>query len=66
VARASEEVSAVMRRMVERARAGDTSGRAADTALAAEREHDLYQAVKAFRTTAATALGHPGASVREQ
>ncbi|WP_405422326.1 proline dehydrogenase [Streptomyces erythrochromogenes] len=66
VARASEELSAVVRRMVERARAGDTSGRAADTALAAEREHELYQAVKTFRTTAAGALGHPGTGVRDQ
>ncbi|MFJ9940513.1 proline dehydrogenase [Streptomyces sp. A0592] len=61
VARASEELSALVRRMVERARAGDTSGKAADTALAAECEHALYQAVKAFRGTAAAALGHPGA-----
>ncbi|MFJ9545428.1 hypothetical protein [Streptomyces erythrochromogenes] len=51
---------------MERARAGDTSGRAAETALAAEREHDLYQAVEAFRTTAAGALGRPGTGVRDQ
>ncbi|WP_329377809.1 proline dehydrogenase [Streptomyces sp. NBC_01351] len=57
VARASEELTAAVRRMVEDARAGDTTRKAADTALTAEREHALYQAVKAFRATAATALG---------
>ncbi|MFG2340845.1 proline dehydrogenase [Streptomyces yangpuensis] len=64
VAGASEELSAVMRRMVERARAGNTSDKASDTALATDREHALYQAVKAFRTTAATTLGHPGTGTR--
>ncbi|MEV7523972.1 proline dehydrogenase [Streptomyces sp. NPDC091371] len=57
VALASEGLSEVMRRMVERAHAGDTTGKAADTALAAEREHLLYQAVNGFRRTAGRTLG---------
>ncbi|MFJ6560049.1 hypothetical protein ACIQMV_09230 [Streptomyces sp. NPDC091412] len=43
--------------MVRDAPAGDTSRKAADTALAAEREHLLYQAVKGLRSAAADVLG---------
>ncbi|MFD7258910.1 proline dehydrogenase [Streptomyces sp. NPDC059874] len=57
VARASEALSAVVRRMVEDARAGDTTRKPADTALAAEREHALWQAVKDFRAAAGAVLG---------
>ncbi|NMO34599.1 proline dehydrogenase [Streptomyces sp. GMY01] len=58
VARASGDLSSVMRRMVENAHAGDSSQKVADTALAAEREHALYQAVKNFRAAAGDVLGH--------
>ncbi|MFE3940867.1 proline dehydrogenase [Streptomyces sp. NPDC059118] len=59
IARASGELSDVMQRMVKNAHAGDTSHKAADTALAAEREHVLYQAVKSFRSGARDVLGTP-------
>ncbi|MEU0171341.1 proline dehydrogenase [Streptomyces iakyrus] len=58
VAQASSDLSHVMRRMAENARAGDTTRRAEDTALAAERERILYQAVKDFRLAARSALGN--------
>lgn len=57
VTRASGELSDVMRRMVKNAHAGDTSRKAVDTALAAEREHALYQTVKGFRAAASEVLG---------
>ncbi|MFE6662750.1 proline dehydrogenase [Streptomyces sp. NPDC057697] len=56
VAGASGDLSDVMRRMVKDAHAGDTSRKAADTALAVEREHALYQAVKSFRSAARDVL----------
>ncbi|MGW3646200.1 hypothetical protein [Streptomyces sp. NPDC000878] len=43
--------------MVRDAHAEDTSRKAADTALAAEREHLLYQVVKGFRAAATDVLG---------
>ncbi|MGW0706407.1 proline dehydrogenase [Streptomyces sp. NPDC002643] len=57
VVRAADDLAKVVRRMVGDAHAGDTSRKAADTALAAEREHLLYQAVKGFRAAAADVLG---------
>ncbi|MGW9436320.1 proline dehydrogenase [Streptomyces sp. NPDC055607] len=58
VARASGDLSSVMRRMVKNAHAGDSSQKAADTALAAARARALYQAVKEFRATASNVLGN--------
>lgn len=43
-----------MRRMVKDAHAGDAARKAADTALAAQREDALHEAVKRFRSAAAT------------
>ncbi|MFE9560250.1 proline dehydrogenase [Streptomyces sp. NPDC006487] len=57
VANASSALSQVMRRMAENARAGNTARKAEDTALAAERERALYQAVKDFRLAARGTLG---------
>lgn len=57
VARASGDLSSVMRRMVKNARTGDFSEKAADTALAAERGRALYQEVKVFREAANGVLG---------
>ncbi|MER5763539.1 proline dehydrogenase [Streptomyces sp. NPDC002082] len=57
VAKASGDLSHVMRRMAENARAGITTHRAEDTALAAERERALYQAVKDFRLAAGNVIG---------
>lgn len=57
VAHASGDLSNVMRRMVKNAHAGDSSQKVVDTALAAEREHALYQAVKGFRAAAGDVLG---------
>ncbi|KQX50780.1 MULTISPECIES: hypothetical protein [unclassified Streptomyces] len=57
VAHTSGDLSTVMRRMVKDAHSGDSSRKAEDTALAAEREHALYQAVKGFRTAAGDVLG---------
>ncbi|MDX3533091.1 proline dehydrogenase [Streptomyces sp. MB09-01] len=54
---ASSELSHVMRRMAESARAGDTTRKAEDIALAAGRERILYQAVKDFRLAARSAIG---------
>ncbi|MGW6531742.1 proline dehydrogenase [Streptomyces venezuelae] len=58
VTRASGDLSLVVRRMAENARAGDDGRRAEDAGLAAERERALYQAVKDFRLAARTALGN--------
>jgi hypothetical protein len=58
VTQASSDLSHVMRRMAENARAGDTTRRAEDTALAAEKGRILYQAVKDFRLAARSALGN--------
>ncbi|MGW1776072.1 proline dehydrogenase [Streptomyces sp. NPDC002104] len=52
VAQASSALSHVVRRMAENAHAGITAHKAEDTALAAERERALYQAVKDFRLAA--------------
>ncbi|MFJ3857560.1 proline dehydrogenase [Streptomyces sp. NPDC090085] len=52
VTNASAGLSSVMRRLAEAARAGDSSRRAEDLALAAERERGLYEAVKEFRLAA--------------
>jgi hypothetical protein len=54
---AADDLSEVMRRMVRDAHAGDTSRKAEDAALAAQREHLLYQAVKGLRVAAADVLG---------
>ncbi|MEU6310680.1 proline dehydrogenase [Streptomyces sp. NPDC047014] len=56
VTHASADLAEVMRRMAENARAGDTTHRAADTALGVERERHLYEAVKHFRTAARNAI----------
>ncbi|MCX4772176.1 proline dehydrogenase [Streptomyces sp. NBC_01260] len=58
VAHASGDLSNVMRRMVKNAHSGDSSQKVVDTALAAEREHALYQAVKGFRAAAGDVLGN--------
>ena len=63
VVHASGDLAEVMRRMVRDAQAGDTSRKAADTVLAAEREHLLYQAVKGLRATASDVLGDSGIRV---
>ncbi|MGZ9930244.1 proline dehydrogenase [Streptomyces sp. NC-S4] len=57
VTHASGDLSHVMRRMAADARAGDTTHKAEDTALAAERQRVLYQAVKDFRLAARGAIG---------
>ncbi|MFF0507711.1 proline dehydrogenase [Streptomyces fimicarius] len=57
VTNASADLSYVMRRMAENARAGDTTRRAEDSALATERERALYDTVKAFRLAARAAIG---------
>ncbi|MET8013577.1 proline dehydrogenase [Streptomyces sp. NPDC005271] len=57
VTHTSGKLSEVMRRMVQNAHAGDASLKATDGALAAERQHLLYQAVKSFRTAAGDVLG---------
>ncbi|WP_405784167.1 proline dehydrogenase [Streptomyces sp. NBC_01378] len=54
---AADDLAEVMRRMVREAHAGDASRKAADSALAAEREHLLYQAVKGLRVAASDVLG---------
>ncbi|MEU3170654.1 proline dehydrogenase, partial [Streptomyces sp. NPDC007000] len=58
VAHASSDLSLVMRRMAENAHAGDTTHKAEDTVLAAERERILYQAVKDFRLAARSVIGN--------
>ncbi|MER8098124.1 proline dehydrogenase [Streptomyces goshikiensis] len=57
VTNASSDLSYVMRRLVENAHRGDTTRKAEDTALAAERERTLYQAVKDFRLAASSVIG---------
>ncbi|MEU9165342.1 proline dehydrogenase [Streptomyces sp. NPDC048424] len=57
VADASGDLSQVMRRMAENAHAGNATGKAEDSALAAERERTLYQAVKDFRLAARSVIG---------
>ncbi|TQE37513.1 proline dehydrogenase [Streptomyces ipomoeae] len=56
VTHASSDLSQVMRRMAENAHAGDTTRKAEDIALAAERERILYQAVKDFRLAARSTM----------
>ncbi|MFE9309160.1 hypothetical protein ACIQCF_14065 [Streptomyces sp. NPDC088353] len=63
---AADDLAEVVRRMVRDAHAGDTSRKAADTALAAEREHLLYQAVKGLRAAAADVLGEVGHASRSR
>ncbi|MFE7276718.1 proline dehydrogenase [Streptomyces sp. NPDC057623] len=58
VTHTSSDLSQVMRRMTEDARARDTTRKAEDSALAAERERILYQAVKDFRIAASRTLGN--------
>lgn len=58
VTHASQDLSHVMRRMVDDARAGDRTRRAEHRELATAREHDLYQAVQGFRHAARTAVGN--------
>jgi hypothetical protein len=57
VIHASSALSHVMRQMTENAHARDTTQKAENTALAAERERSLYQAVKDFRIAARDAIG---------
>lgn len=57
VTNASADLSYAMRNMAEDARAGDTARKAEHTALAAERERALYEAVKEFRLAARAAIG---------
>ncbi|WP_097980976.1 proline dehydrogenase [Streptomyces sp. f150] len=57
VTNASADLSYAMRNMTEDARAGDTARKAEHTALAAERERALYEAVKEFRLAARAAIG---------
>lgn len=57
VVHAADDLAEIIRRMVRDAHAEDTSRKAADTALATEREHLLYQAVKGLRAAAADVLG---------
>jgi hypothetical protein len=59
VTNASSDLSHVMRRMAENARAGNTTHKAEDAAIAAERERTLYQAVKDFRLAARSTIGKP-------
>ncbi|MFG2376594.1 proline dehydrogenase [Streptomyces sp. NPDC048504] len=58
VADASSGLSEVMRRMADDARVGDVTRKAEDMALAAEREHVLYQEVRAFRVAARGVIGN--------
>ncbi|MCX5250712.1 hypothetical protein OG895_36885 [Streptomyces sp. NBC_00201] len=60
VVHAASDLAEVVRRMVRDAHAEDTSPKAEDTALAAEREHLLHQAVKGLRAAAADVLGDSG------
>jgi hypothetical protein len=57
VVQAADDLADAIRRMVRDAHAGDNSRKAADTALAAEREDLLYQAVKGLRAAASDVLG---------
>lgn len=57
VTHASGDLSHVVRRMAANARAGDTTHKAEDIVLAAERQAILYQAVKDFRLAARGAIG---------
>ncbi|MFB7112591.1 proline dehydrogenase [Streptomyces sp. NPDC056190] len=57
VVHAADDLAEVTRRMVRDAHTGDTSRKAADSELAAEREHLLYQAVKGLRAAAAEVFG---------
>ncbi|MFD4001015.1 proline dehydrogenase [Streptomyces rubiginosohelvolus] len=57
VTNASADLSYAMRNMAEDARAGDAARKAEHTALAAERERVLYEAVKEFRLAARAAIG---------
>ncbi|MFJ3723736.1 proline dehydrogenase [Streptomyces sp. NPDC090045] len=54
---ASGDLSHVMRRLAVNAHAGDTTRKAEDFTLAAERERTLYQAVKDFRLAARSTIG---------
>ncbi|MCG7205791.1 proline dehydrogenase [Streptomyces arenae] len=58
ITRASAELSAVMRRMVDDAHGGDTSRKDEDTALATARERALYRTVGDFRLAARRAIGN--------
>jgi isoaspartyl peptidase/L-asparaginase-like protein (Ntn-hydrolase superfamily) len=58
VADASSELSQVMRRMADDAHAGDSTRKAEDSALAAERERILYREVRAFRLAARGVIGN--------
>ncbi|WP_069174105.1 proline dehydrogenase [Streptomyces griseus] len=53
---ASKDLSHVMRRLARNAHVGDTTHKAEDTALAAERERILYRAVKDFRLAARSVI----------
>lgn len=61
---AADALAETIRRMTQDAHTGDTTRKEADTALATEREHALYQSVKALRAAAAGALGESGTGAR--
>ncbi|MEJ8672876.1 proline dehydrogenase [Streptomyces sp. MS1.AVA.1] len=58
VTHASSDLAHIMQRMTENAHAGDSTRKAEDSALAAERERILYQAVKDFRLAARSVVGN--------
>ncbi|MFF4166589.1 proline dehydrogenase [Streptomyces sp. NPDC001741] len=60
VTNASRDLSHIMRRLAENAHLGDATHKAEDTALAAERERTLYQAVKDFRLAARSVIDETG------
>ncbi|MEH0394215.1 hypothetical protein ACFY6Q_24825 [[Kitasatospora] papulosa] len=60
VARASGDLSQVMRGMVDDAHAGDTTHRTEHLARAARMEHALYQAVQDFRRKARDTITNTG------
>ncbi|MET8444188.1 proline dehydrogenase [Streptomyces sp. NPDC006682] len=60
VARASGDLSQVMRGMVNDAHAGDTTHRTENLARAARMEHALYQAVQDFRRKARDTITNTG------
>lgn len=57
VTHASDELSQVMRRMTESARAGDAARKAEEAAVAVEYERALYRTVQDFRLAARTIIG---------
>lgn len=60
VTHASRELPHVVQRMTKSAHEGDATRKTEEAALATEREHALYQAVKDFRVTARNIIGSAG------